>query len=90
MNCGCETDVMEDLVGVFLPETWGLWVPLHCQEDWDNLSCRDRSVAFMLDPPYVEFLIRMDVKALFWGGSFGKSIETSAPYTRRFSVAAIA
>ncbi len=68
MNRGCETDVREDLVGVFLPEMWGLWVPFHCREDLDNLSCRDRSAVFMLDPPFVECLIRMDVKTLFQGG----------------------
>ncbi len=75
MNSRSETNVAKDFVSMFFPETWGLWVSLHCQEDQDNLPSRDRSAAFMLDLPFVECSIRTYVEALFWWRGFGKCIR---------------
>jgi hypothetical protein len=41
-------------------------MPLHCRENWDNMSQQDGWSAFVLNPPFIEGSVRADVEALFW------------------------
>jgi hypothetical protein len=54
---------------MFLPEVRRLGVTLHCQEHWDQVTFWDGGLAFVVCPPFVKCLIRLDIKPLLrrWG-----------------------
>ena len=62
---GNEANVSKDGVGVFFPESWGLWVSLHCRIDGDYMSVGYGWAAFVDGPPFNEFPIRADKESLF-------------------------
>ncbi len=47
---------------------------LHCKENWDDMTGRNRRAVFVLDPPFIEGAVSMDEETLFWRGGFGKGV----------------
>ena len=59
---------------MFLPESRGFRVTLHCGENWDDMARWDWWTFLVYDPPFAEGFIRAYVETLFWGGGFGKCV----------------
>ena len=66
MNGGLEANLLQDHVGLFFPEPWGLGMTLHRGEDWDDMTVRDWRVLFVVDPPFMKGSIWTDKETLLW------------------------
>ena len=69
-----ETKFVEDRISMFLPKAGRLRVSLHCRQYWDYVTVRDGRASFVLDPPFVKCLIRMNEEALLGWWGFGKGV----------------
>ena len=74
MNGGLEANLLQDLVGVFFPEPWGLGMALHRGEDWDDMTVGDSRALFVVDPPFMKGSIWTDEETLLWWWGFGEGI----------------
>jgi hypothetical protein len=90
VNGWLEAKLLQDRVGVFFPEPWGLGMALHRGEDWDDMTVWDWRALFVVDPPFMKALSGRTKKPCFGGGALAKALETSDPKMSMFSAAAIA
>jgi hypothetical protein len=74
VNGGLEAKLLQDRVGVFFPEPWGLGMALHCGEDWDDMTVWDWRALFVVDPPFMKGSIWTDKKTLLWWWGFGECV----------------
>ena len=74
VNSRLETKFVEDRVGMFLPESRRFRAALHCQKYGNNVTVWDGRASLVVDPPFVECLVRADEEALLRWWGFGKCI----------------
>jgi hypothetical protein len=72
---GCEAKFPQDGVSVFLPESWGLVVALHCGEDRDDMTIWDWGALFVVDPPVKKGSIWADKETLLWRRGFSEGVR---------------
>jgi hypothetical protein len=82
----CQTNFSKNSLSMFFPQTRRFWVTLHCRQNRDDVTIRDRRVFLMVDPPVKECLIWYDIEALFGGRSLSKHIRyIRTKYEQTFS-----
>ncbi len=74
MDGGPEAKLLQDRVGVFFPESWGLGMTLHRGEYWDDMTVGDWRALFVVDPLFMKGPIWTDKETLFWRWGFGECI----------------
>jgi len=74
VNGGLEAKLLQDSVGVFFPEPWGLGMALHHGEDWDDMTVWDWRALFVVDPPFMKGSIWADKETLFWWWGFDEGV----------------